>query len=149
VKISLSKKCRRYILLAGMCGIAALVNPACASEKKGTYSVAAGATGKAILVPATDTPISVTCVQNAVGFRGVGQATLLRVGSTPPNFLEWVGTDIATTAITSGFSATAGTHIIYCDYVGKTVDLQVQDANHVQIVNTGGSNATGVITFTW
>ncbi len=149
MKISLSQKCQRYTRLVGMCGIAALVTPACASEKKATYSVAAGATGKPILVPATDTPISVTCVQNSVGFRGVGQATLLRVGSTPPNFLEWVGTDIATSTITSGFSATQGTHIIYCDYTGQTVGLQVQDANHIQVINTGGSTATGVINFTW
>ncbi len=87
-------------------------------------------------------------MQNAVGFRGVGQVTLLRT-TTPPAFLEWVGVDIATSAVTSGFSSSAGTHIIYCDYTGKTVDMQVRGTSAIQIVNTGAVKATGVITFSW
>ncbi len=140
---------QRVGLWLGLCCLAALASPANASEKKVTYNLAAGATSPAIAVPAVDTPVSLTCVQNSVGFRGVGQATLLRVGPAAPKFLEWVGTDIATSTITSGFSASAGTHIIYCDYTGKTVDLQVQDANHIVVVNTGSNSATGVITFIW
>ncbi len=135
--------------LLGACAIGALSAPAFASEKSFAYNVAAGATGKPIVVPAVNTPVSMTCTQNQVGFRGVGQATILRIGATPPQFLEWVGMDIATTAVTSGFSASAGTHVVYCDYVGKTVDLQVRDQNSIQIQNTGSSTATGVITFSW
>jgi hypothetical protein len=136
-------------LLASLCGLAAFATPAYASDKKVTYNLAAGAKSAPIAIPATDTPVSLTCVQNSVGFRGVGQATILRVGSVLPKFLEWVGTDIATSAVTSGFSSIAGTHIIYCDYEGKTVDLQVEDANHIQIVNNNSSQATGVINFVW
>ncbi len=149
MKISFSGSFQRYALLAIVCGIAAHATPAWASDKKVSYKVAAGATSAPILVPATDTPVSLTCVQNSVGFRGVGQATLLRVGATLPQFLEWVGTDIATSAISSGFGSNPGIHIIYCDYEGKTVDLQVKDANHIQIVNTSSVQATGVINFTW
>jgi ABC-type spermidine/putrescine transport system permease subunit II len=149
MKISYLVRSLGLTCLLGACAIGALAAPAFASEKTLTYSVAAGATGKPIVVPAVNTPVSMTCTQNQVGFRGVGQATILRIGSTPPQFLEWVGMDIATTAVTSGFSATAGTHVVYCDYVGKTVDLQVKDQNSLQIQNTGSSTATGVITFIW
>ncbi len=139
--------CRAECVLgAGL--IAMLAGPATAAEKKVAYNLAIGATSAAIKIPAADTPVSVTCTQNAVGFRGVGQATILKT-SVVPKFLEWVGTDIAAGAVTSGFSASAGTHIVYCDYVGKTVDMQVSDAGSIQIVNTSGTIATGVITFIW
>ena len=53
----------------------------------------------------------------------MGQATVLRVN--PASFIEWVGMDVANGGTPStGFSATAGTHIIYCDF-SKEVDLQV------------------------
>jgi hypothetical protein len=137
--------------MAWLLGAGALMGytaPAAANEIQVDYNLAAGATSKPIAIPATNTPVSVTCVQNTVGFRGVGQATILRTAQAP-QFLEWVGTDIATAAISANFSNTAGTHIIYCDYVGKTVDLQVQGASSIQIVNTGSSQATGVINFVW
>jgi hypothetical protein len=95
-----------------------------------------------------NTPISITCTQNAVGFRGVGQVTMLKT-SVAPQFLEWIGMDIATSAITSNFSSSKGTHIIYCDYTGKTVDMQVDGPGSIQIVNTGSSQANGVINFVW
>jgi hypothetical protein len=134
--------------LLGAGAVAMLAGPAFADEIQADYNLAAGATSPGIVVPAFNTPVSVTCTQNAVGFRGVGQATMLRT-SVAPQFLEWVGMDIATSAITSNFSAAKGTHIIYCDYVGKTVDMQVNSAGAIQIVNTGSSQATGVITFVW
>jgi hypothetical protein len=143
---NLGKYDRRLKCLLGAGAMTLLSLPVLAAEKKFTYNLAAGTSSAAIKIPVADTPVSVTCSQNAVGFRGVGQATILKT-SVAPNFLEWVGTDIATTAVTSGFSASAGTHIVYCDYVGKTVDMQVNDAGSIKIVNTSGSTATGVITF--
>jgi len=147
--IKLTKSVRGAACAFSVCSVTVLAGPAAANEIQVDYSVAAGAKSAPIAIPASNTPVSVTCVQNAVGFRGVGQATILRAASPPPSFLEWVGMDIATSAVTSGFSSTAGTHIIYCDYNGKTVDMQVESASQIQIVNTGASTATGVINFVW
>jgi hypothetical protein len=138
---------RRYLI--GMLAMVASAMPALAHQTQVKYNLAAGATSAPINVPAVNTPVSITCVQNSVGFRGVGQVTMLRVGGAQPLFLEWVGMDIATSAITSNFSNTAGAHIIYCDYTGKTVDMQVLDTAHIQIVNTSSVTATGVINFIW
>jgi hypothetical protein len=149
MKISIFEPVAGLRSLLGACALVILAVPALASETVVTYNVAAGATSKPILVPAVNTPVSMTCVQNQVGFRGVGQATILRIGAVPPKFLEWVGMDIATSAVTSNFSNTQGVHIIYCDFTGKTVDLQVYDQNNIQIQNTGSTRATGVITFIW
>ena len=128
--------------------VAMLAGPALGNQIQVTYNLAAGASSTPISIPAVNTPVSVTCTQNAVGFRGVGQATFLRT-SAAPLFLEWVGTDIATAATTSGFSSTQGTHVIYCDYAGKTVDMQVYNYGQIQIVNTSSSTANGVINFVW
>jgi hypothetical protein len=145
--INLKTHARTTACAVSACAMALVAGSAAADEIQTTYSVGPGATSLAIPIPAANTPISITCVQNAVGARGVGQVTLLRA-TTPPAFLEWVGVDIATSAVTSGFSSSAGTHIIYCDYTG-TVDMQVRGTSAIQIVNTGAVKATGVITFSW
>jgi hypothetical protein len=111
------------------------------------YNLAAGATSAPIYVPAANTPISVTCSQNANGFRGIGQATLLRIG--PPSFLEWVGIDIATGAISTGSTATLGTHIIWCSFTVNQVDIQVESDTAIQLHNASSSTAVGVINFVW
>src|SRR5690242_19604712 len=74
-----------------------------------TYDLAPG-TSSAPITPDTNTPVFVMGTQNNLGFRGVGQVTLLRV---PGSFLEWVGLDsTADAAITQGFSSAAGTRIV-------------------------------------
>jgi hypothetical protein len=136
----------KCLLAAGLMAI--LSGPAFANEIQVGYNLAAGATSGAIVIPAFNTPVSVTCVQSNVGFRGIGQATMLKT-SVAPQFLEWVGMDVATSAVTSGFGSTKGQHVIYCDYTGKTVDMQVSAANSIQIVNTGSTAAAGIINFVW
>ena len=125
---------------------------ALANQIQVVYSVAAGATSAPIAVPAINTPVSVTCVQNTDGFRGVGQMTLQRV--YPTLNLKWIGIDIALNAgggaTSSGGNTTiAGTHMIYCDFVGSLVDIQVQSGTSIQVKNTSGTTATGVINFVW
>ncbi len=146
MKNSLSlSKLAALCLVAGSVGVSASAQ---ANEFQLSFAVNAGTTSIPFNVPASNTPVSVTCVQNSLGFRGVGQATVLRVN--PPSFLEWVGMDVANAGVPStGFSASAGTHIIFCDFVGKTVDLQVANATQMQVANTGGSNATVVINFVY
>ena len=133
------------ILLAG-CALMALSSAAWADQIHVGYTLAAGAS-VTVTVPAVNTPVSMTCVNNSSGNRGVGQATLLRV--SPAAFLEWVGSDIATGAISTGFSATAGTHIIYCDYTGKLVDVQVLNSSDIQIKNTSTVTMTGELNFVY
>ncbi|MGO9740732.1 MAG: hypothetical protein ACLPN5_04325 [Roseiarcus sp.] len=126
---------------------ASLAAPARADETQVTYTVAAGATSAPIAVPASNTPVSLTCVSNTAGYRGVGQATMLKVG--PPAFLEWVGMDIATGAIASGYAGTAGTHVIYCSYTDEYVEIQVYSDTQIQVKNNGTVPVTGVISWLW
>ena len=124
---------------------------AAANEIQVPFSLVAGATSGPINVPAINTPISVTCVQNAAGHRGAGQMTLLRVG--PPSALVWVGFDwasnngVAATA-SQGSSATPGTNMLWCDF-NKFVGIEVQSATAIQVKNSLSGPATGVINFVW
>jgi hypothetical protein len=132
------------LALGSMAGLSATAS---ADEYQFDVSIPAGGTSNPIIVPAVNTPVSLTCVQNTEGFRGVGQATLLRVN--PASFLEWVGMDVANGGTPStGFSASPGTHIIYCDF-SKEVDLQVASATQIQLKNTNSIAQTVVITWVY
>jgi hypothetical protein len=141
----IARCCSQMLLGLGAWG--GLAAAAHAAEIQVAYRVAAGATSAPIAIPAANTPVSMTCVQNNVGFHGVGQATVLRV--SPPTFLEWVGIDLATGTNTHGVSSTAGTHIIWCSFTTNEVDIQVQSATDIQVHNANTSLATGVINFVW
>jgi hypothetical protein len=138
---------RKLSTLCLVAGTMVMSAPAFANEFQLTLNVAAGATSVPIAVPGINTPVSVTCVQNSVGNRGVGQATILRV--SPAAFLEWVGMDIANSGVPStGFTSGAGAHIIFCDF-SKLVDLQVASATQLQIKNTGAGTQSVVINFVY
>jgi hypothetical protein len=110
-----------------------------------SYNLAAGASTGAI-IPVASQPVLVVGVQNAVGFRGVGQVTLLRV---PGAFLEWVGLESPSpAAITSGFSGTLGTHIVYLDF-SHQVDIEVNSTDTFRIHNGSGGVRTGSVTLIW
>jgi hypothetical protein len=122
-----------------------------ASKEVVKFTLAPGESSKPIQ-PAADVPVLVMGVQTTVGTRGVGQITLLRV---PNNFLEWEGYDIATgvvaggnSTLTGGYSASAGTHMVWLDYVGQ-VDLQVANANQFVVHNAGSGTATVEVTLIW
>src|ERR1700691_799626 len=109
------------------------------------YSLAAGANSAAV-TPAASTPVLVMGVQNDLGYRGVGQVTMLHV---PSSFLEWTGIESpASAAITSGFSGTAGTHIVYLDY-SHLVDIQVASTDTFIIHNANTIAMAGVVTLIW
>jgi hypothetical protein len=109
------------------------------------YNLAAGAFGPAI-TPVANQSVFVQCNQILAGFRGVGHVSLLRI---PATFLEWVGLESpAGAAITSGFSAVNGTHIVYCDF-SHTVDIEVNTADTFRIHNSHASAAAGNITLMW
>ena len=104
------------------------------------FDVPAGKTSGAITIPAS-VPVLVMWVNNQPGYRGVGQATMLRITGS---FLEWVAYDSLSSGATldDGFSGTAGTHIEYMDY-SQEVDLQVASPGTIKVVNNN-SSATSI-----
>lgn len=110
-----------------------------------SYNLAPGASSGAITPPANQASL-VMGTQTAVGYRGVGMVTMLRV---PSSFLEWTGLESTSgSAITQGFSGSAGTHILYLDF-SHTVDLRVNTTDTFIVHNGNGSTATGNVTMVW
>lgn len=140
------------LLLAGIVAVVALNIGLHATQtittpnaSKVAYNLAAGASSAAIN-PAESLPVLVMGVQNNLGYRGVGQVAMLHV---PSSFLEWTGVESpAAAAITSGFSGTAGTHILYIDY-SHLVDLQVASTDTFIIHNANSISMAGVVTLVW
>lgn len=109
------------------------------------YSLAAG-TNSVAITPVANQSVLVMGVQTAVGFRGTGHVTLLRV---PGSFLERVGLEApAAAAITSGFSSSAGTHIVFLDF-SHQVDIRVNTADTFVVHNGSASTRTGNVTLIW
>ena len=110
-----------------------------------TYSLAPGA-NSAPVTPVANQSVLVMGTQTASGFRGVGQVALLHV---PSSFLEWVGLESTSgAAITSGFSGSAGTHIVFLDF-SHQVDIQVNTPDTFRVHNGSGGTRTGNVTLIW
>jgi hypothetical protein len=110
-----------------------------------TYNLAAGANSGAI-TPVANQSVLVMGTQTAVGFRGTGHVTMLRISGS---FLEWTGIESpAGAALTSGFSAVAGTHIVWIDY-SHQVDIQVNAADSFRVHNGSTGVRTGNVTLVW
>lgn len=117
------------------------------------YSLAPGKS-TAPFFPVQDTAIRIAGVQTTLSFRGVGFVYLLSP-SVSPNFLEWIGQEsTAGSVVTSGFSSTAGNHIVYLDY-SHDVDIEnapaPNNATAFVIHNASGSpfTAVGIVTLIW
>lgn len=109
------------------------------------YDLAAGANSQVIALPG-NRAVALLGTQLTVNFRGVAQATLLRV---PNSFIQWVGLESAEgSVITQGFSSKAGTHILYLDF-SHEVDVRVNSANNIIIHNASKGFRTGQITLTY
>jgi len=140
------------LMLAGIVAVVALNVVLHATQtittpnaSKVSYTLNAGASSAAVN-PAESLPVLVMGVQNDLGYRGVGEVTMLHV---PSSFLEWTGIESpASAAITSGFSGTAGTHIVYLDY-SHLVDIQVASTDTFVIHNANTIAMAGVVTLIW
>jgi len=140
------------LLLAGIVAVLALNIALHATQtittpnaSKVTYNLNAGASSAPVNA-AESVPVLVMGVQNNLGYRGVGQVAMLHV---PSSFLEWTGVESpAAAAITSGFSGTAGTHIVYLDY-SHLVDIQVASTDTFVIHNANSIAMAGVVTLVW
>ena len=110
-----------------------------------TYNLAAGANSGAI-TPVSNQAILMIGSQTSLGYRGVGMATLLHI---PASFMEWTGVESpANAVITSGFSGTAGTHILYLDF-SHLVDVQVASPDTILIHNANAIAQTGNLELIW
>jgi len=152
--MQMRKEVRRYGVLAAFttaCVLAAAV-VAHASQTLTvpnaavyTYNLAAGANSAAI-TPVSNQAVMIMGVQTTLGYRGVGSATLLHV---PASFIEWVGLESTSgSAITQGFSGSAGTHILYLDF-SHQVDVQVAGTDTIYIHNGAAAQRTGSLTLIW
>jgi hypothetical protein len=110
-----------------------------------TYKLAAGAS-LVINSPAYNKSIWVMGCNTTSGDRGVGHVALQSVEG---NFLEWTGLNSAYNGtITSGFSASAGTHIVQIDYDGY-VNINVASDNSFEVTNSTGGTEAGFVTMMW
>jgi hypothetical protein len=115
-------------------------------EENIVYTLAPGANSAPITIPVPHQAVQVMGNQMAVGFRGVGQVTVLWV---PGQFLEWVGLESPSgAAITSGFGSTPGQHVVFLDF-GHQVDIQVHTADTFVVHNGSAEQAVGRITLIW
>ena len=110
-----------------------------------SYNLAGGANSAAI-TPATNRWVLVggCCTTSIDG--GVGQVSLLHLPSTS---ITWVGLESpGSAAITSGASATAGSHIVYIDS-SHSVDIQTASADTIRVHNGFPGAVTGNVTLVW
>jgi hypothetical protein len=103
--------------------------------------------GQAVLVMGTVT-VGTDC-----GSPSVGEVTLLRAaaGSFSTAELIWTGLESpgsSPSVITSGASATPGTHILYLD-TGHRVDLEVNSASTFVVHSTSCGAVKGNVTMIW
>jgi hypothetical protein len=131
-----------FVVAAGGC----LSGSALADQTHVNYSVAAGGKSPLIAVPISNSPVLMSCVQNVRNNVGEGQATIVQ--STTDGLLDWVGFDYFKGAISRGFSAVNGTHMIFCDFAGE-VDIEVGSATQIQVANHSTATMTGVIMFNY
>ena len=110
-------------------------------ERDINYNLPAGAISAPITLPANQA-VFVMGVQTALGFRGVGQVTLLRIAGS---FIEWVGLEsTAGAVITQGFSGVAGTHILFLDF-SHQVSIEVASPDTIRIHNGSIGIRTGQV----
>lgn len=125
---------------------ACLSGPALADQTHVAYDLAPGAKTLPIAIPISNSPVVMSCVQNVGGDVGEGQATIIR--SLGDRLLDWSGYDYVTAGFTRGFTATAGAHIIWCDFSGQ-LDIEVASSTQVEVVNKSSETLTGVVMFTY
>jgi len=122
-----------------------------------SFNLAPGASSGPVF-PISDTAVKVGGVVNHAVFGSTGFVVLLHP-SASPNFLQWFGLESAsgsfTPVPTSGFSSTAGNHIVYLDQ-SRLVDIEnapsPNSAHAFVVKNSSGSvinPATGWVSLIW
>jgi hypothetical protein len=115
------------------------------------YSLAPGASGGNI-TPASNLPVTIIADQvgTVCACDNVGSSLMTVVNSTVDGELVWNGFESNRGGLTSGFSPTAGTHIMFTDF-SHLVDLEVTNATSFHVHNSASSSFTynGTVTLIW
>ena len=111
-----------------------------------SYSLA-GVADSAPIALATNRWVLVGGCCTTASDQGIGQVSLQHVPNTK---IVWFGLETTTPAtITSGSSATLGTHIVYIDATHH-VDIQVANADTIRVHNSlAGGTLAGNVTLVW
>jgi hypothetical protein len=110
------------------------------------YNLAPGANSSFNISPAANAPVFVMANQSTL--QDVGSSDMTVVNSTTDNELVWNGIESNAGGVTAGFSALAGTHMIFIDY-SHCVDLEVTKANSYHVHNGCSGSRTGQVTQLW
>jgi hypothetical protein len=114
------------------------------------YSLAPGASSSSI-TPIINTPVMILADQTGVTCKcdDVGSSLMTLVNSTVDGELVWNGFESNKGGLTEGFSAVAGTHIMYTDF-GHLVDLEVTNATSFHVHNSSSTETyNGQVTLVW
>jgi len=115
------------------------------------YNLAPGGNSGSI-TPPLNTPVLILADQvgTVCGCDNVGSSLTTVVNSTVDGELVWNGFESNRGGLTSGFSPTAGTHIVFTDF-GHRVDLEVSNATSFHVHNSSGSASVynGNVTLIW
>jgi hypothetical protein len=115
------------------------------------YTLAPGANGGNI-APVLNLPVTIVADQTGTICRcdNVGSSLMTVVNSTVDGELVWNGFESNRGGLTSGFSPTPGTHIMFVDF-SHLVDLQVTNATSFHVHNSSSSSFTynGNVTLIW
>lgn len=96
--------------------------------------------------PVGDDPVILVGTDTSQGARSVGTVTLIHI---PGVIIRWTGLEPTPgSTITNGGSTTPGTHVVYLDY-NKKVDVQIVDADHLNIHNANTTAQAGTVKLIW
>lgn len=144
------------MLLAAMVAVVTLTILAHAAETAATanraattYKITPGESSGNI-TPAVNMPVMILADQTGTvcGCDDVGSTLMTVVHSTVDGELVWNGFESNGGGLTTGFSPTAGTHIVYVDW-SHVVDLEVTNATSFHVYNAGSETANGTVTLIW
>jgi hypothetical protein len=111
-----------------------------------SYSLAAGA-NSAPITPASSKSVLVMGCCTTSGATSIGQVSLLN--NSPTGDIIWVGLEsFLGAAITSGYTAVAGTHIVYIDSA-HNVDIRVASKDTILVHNGASATRAGNVTLVW
>jgi len=114
------------------------------------YSLAPGG-NSASITPAANTPVMILADQvgTVCDCDNVGSSLMTVVNSSVDHEMVWNGFESAKGGLASGFSPTAGTHIMFIDNA-HLVDLEVTNATSFHVHNSSTSETyNGNVTLIW
>jgi hypothetical protein len=116
------------------------------------YDISPGQSSPLILIP-PNTPVLLSGTANTAGERGIAFVVVLSAPNGPSPLMEWNGLESPSPSnlkgeITTGYSTTPDTHIVFIDWAHQ-VDVEVASTKQVKIKNESGGTRHVVVTLSW